>query len=333
MRATCNPGGKGHEWLKRKFVEFARHVNDNTDARTDIKGAREEGKAMSEPRLYVNPPSTTEIDLARQQNRAPRQTYFLPSFSNDNPGLDTAEYDAALSRLDVVTRKQLSNGDWDAIFSGEYFKAEWFKYLDQSPGGLTYVRSWDLAATDAEPGKDPDWTVGVKMALQPVSYPTGPGSPPKPLFEKKVIISSVVRFRKGPGETEADMHATGDRDGRSVPIVIEQEGGSAGKTVVHGAKTRVFVGHIVHGVRKTGAKATYWKALSSIAEAGNVYLVRGEWNEEFIRELCSLPVGHDDQADAAAQAFMHLTTKTTGEKINPNPTTPNVQSKFEELGS
>jgi len=38
-----------------------------------------------------------------------------------------------------------------------------------------------------------------------------------------------------------------------------------------------------------------------------MYLVKGEWNQEFVNELVRLPGGrHDDQADAAAGAYAEL---------------------------
>lgn len=44
--------------------------------------------------------------------------------------------------------------------------------------------------------------------------------------------------------------------------------------------------------------------LAAQCEAGNVRLVKGAWNRDFIEELCSFPMGaHDDQCDAAAGAF------------------------------
>ena len=42
-------------------------------------------------------------------------------------------------------------------------------------------------------------------------------------------------------------------------------------------------------------------------ERGNMYLIEGDWNQEFIKELIRLPGGkHDDQADAAAGAYAVL---------------------------
>ena len=49
------------------------------------------------------------------------------------------------------------------------------------------------------------------------------------------------------------------------------------------------------------------KPVSAQTEAGNVRLVRGHWNENFIRVLENFPVGrHDDEVDALSGAHEML---------------------------
>ncbi|MFZ5440476.1 MAG: hypothetical protein ACOZQL_10735 [Myxococcota bacterium] len=295
MRASGNPGGRGHEWVKRRFVEYAKHVTTGSDARADIRAVKREKRPLPEPPIYASPPSQDAQDAARSVNREAQPAYFVPSFKEDNTGLDVESYAMQLARLDPVTRKQLDDGDWDAAHGGNYFKPEWFRIVDEAPAGLQWVRSWDRAATEEEPGKDPDWTVGAKVAVERLEN-----------GERRVWIADVDRFREDPGDTERRIKAVAETDGRRIPVLLEQEPGSAGKSEVWGAKVRFLFGHIVHGIRKTGPKESYWKPLSSIASAGNVMLVRGAWNEAFIRELRDLPGVHDDQADAASQALAFL---------------------------
>ena len=48
--------------------------------------------------------------------------------------------------------------------------------------------------------------------------------------------------------------------------------------------------------------------LASQAEAGNVYLVNGDWIPDFLNEIEIFPDGkNDDQCDAASGAFAKLT--------------------------
>jgi len=57
----------------------------------------------------------------------------------------------------------------------------------------------------------------------------------------------------------------------------------------------------------TGDKATRAKPASAQAEAGNVKLLRGDWNEAFLDEICAFPNGQfDDQVDAFADALNEL---------------------------
>jgi len=88
--------------------------------------------------------------------------FFVPAFLEDNPYLDIASYDDALNKLDPITREQLRHGDWDISISGGMFERTWFEIADTVPRGRQ-VRFWDLAATEAKKGSDPDWTVGVLM--------------------------------------------------------------------------------------------------------------------------------------------------------------------------
>ena len=59
----------------------------------------------------------------------------------------------------------------------------------------------------------------------------------------------------------------------------------------------------------SGDKATRAGGLSAQAEAGNIKLVRGSWNETFLDELeafSGAPGAADDQVDAAVEAFDEL---------------------------
>ena len=56
--------------------------------------------------------------------------------------------------------------------------------------------------------------------------------------------------------------------------------------------------------RETGAKTTRARPVASQIEAGNVTLVRANWNHAFIEELRDFPFGRkDDQVDALSRAF------------------------------
>jgi hypothetical protein len=70
----------------------------------------------------------------------------------------------------------------------------------------------------------------------------------------------------------------------------------------------VLSGFVVKAIRPTGDKMTRALPWASAAEAGNVKLVRGDWNKAFLDEVSMFPVGaHDDQIDAVSGAYHTLT--------------------------
>jgi predicted phage terminase large subunit-like protein len=298
VRAGTNPGGVGHQWVKRRFVENAKHVTKGTDVRTDIK-MRKRGINLPTPRVYVSPPSTEAVALAKELGTKPQGAYFVPSFKEDNPALDITDYKSKLLRLQATERAQLDEGDWDAVASGGWFQHGWFHIIPAPPAGVQWVRSWDFASTENDGTNDPDWTAGGKMGMQQLENK-----------EQRIVIAHMERFQEDAGETERRIKLTADIDGRRVPIIIEQEPGSAGKSEVRGYKTRVLVGYNVVAFPRSGDKMSYWKGVSSLASAGGIWLVEGAWNQELIDEFTGLPVGHDDQADCVAAGFDVLTGDT-----------------------
>jgi predicted phage terminase large subunit-like protein len=163
---------------------------------------------------------------------------------------------------------------------------------ENEPPNLHKIRSWDLAATEARPGTDPDWTVGVLM-----------GRSPDGCFH----ILDVRRVRTTPQGVENLVLQTAEQDGRNVRVLMEQEPGSSGKSLVqHYAK--VLAGWPFSADRQTGDKQTRANPFSSQVEAGRVFLVRAPWNTAFLDELEAFPHygSHDDQVDAASAAFNRL---------------------------
>jgi predicted phage terminase large subunit-like protein len=74
--------------------------------------------------------------------------------------------------------------------------------------------------------------------------------------------------------------------------------------------TRQLAGFHVISARETGSKATRAMPLASQIEAGNLALVRSEWNRELIEEMREFPWGRkDDQVDALVRAFATLTDR------------------------
>lgn len=315
MRSSGNPGGRGHEFCKARFFEYARHVVTGQPARDDLKRRRERGTPLPSPRLYVSPPSREALELAKHTGRPAQGAHFVPGFVEDNPAYQGAALHEYLSKLIKMTPTQQARlrwGDWDAAGDGKFFNESSFRILEREPAGvrIQYCRSWDFAATVPKPGTDPDWTVGTKLGIFTELETKA----------QRVIVPNVKRGQWGPTETDKHVKLTAVRDTRRIPVVVEQEPGSAGKRGVAHLKTTLLAGWRVHGMRKTGPKAEYWEALSSVTGASEqgqdpaapLLLVREseadeKWIKAFITELCTIPEGHDDQADSASQGYAWLT--------------------------
>lgn len=259
MRATANPGGPGHDWVFRRFIKpYEDYQNSN------IKPKR----------------------------------IFIPSRLEDNPHLNRESYLATLAELDPVTRAQLLRGDWNIRPDGRMFKRDWWKWVDDDVNFHLWprLRYWDMAATDEEPGKDPDWTVGALMAMNPSS-----GLP---------VLMDVTRMRGSPAKVEARMQQVAMKDGRGVPQYVEQEPGSSGKTVLYHIRSKVLPGFMVYGHKPSGSKVLRAGPLASRADAGDVSVVKAPWNETWLNEIELFPDGfHDDQVDATTGAYNMLTRK------------------------
>ena len=77
-----------------------------------------------------------------------------------------------------------------------------------------------------------------------------------------------------------------------------------------------FPRHRVFYSPESGSKITRAEAPAAQAEAGNVYIVRGAWNGEFLLELCAFPGGaFADQVDAFSRAY-HRAVRQPGRPIS-----------------
>jgi predicted phage terminase large subunit-like protein len=93
-------------------------------------------------------------------------------------------------------------------------------------------------------------------------------------------------------------------------VWVEQEPGSGGKESAENT-IRNLAGWTVKADRVTGDKATRAEPLAAQCEAGNVKLVKGDWNSAFLDELTVFPQGkYKDQTDAASGAFNKLAVNT-----------------------
>ena len=98
MRSATNPGGPGHQWVKKRFVcdEFLDANKEDQFSHTWLTDGR----------------------------------LFIPARLEDNFALDVPEYELSMAQLDPVEREQMRHGDWKAHAGGRFRPEWWGRYTD-----------------------------------------------------------------------------------------------------------------------------------------------------------------------------------------------------------
>lgn len=207
-------------------------------------------------------------------------------------------------------RKSLGSRSFAALYQGRPVPAggtllqrHWFQQQPDWPRAGKALRYIDFAATSAEEGGDPDWTVAALVALH----------------EGRWWILDIERWRDSPHGQKQRLIALRNRDGRNMPIRAEQEPGSSGKLFVYDLATTVYAGYDFRARRSTGSKLLRAGPMLAAAEAGNITLLddgSSDWVGPFLDEAESFPFGsHDDQVDAVAGAMSWLTGPVEEEQL------------------
>lgn len=224
----------------------------------------------------------------------PKSVTFISSKLTDNKILMDADpgYMASLMALPTVERERLLGGNWKIRpAAGLYFQRSWCEIVDAVPSGLRTVRGWDFAATRKTETNDPDFTSGTKIAKS---------------NDGTFYVLDNRHAQVGPMEVKRMLMNTAIEDGRKTAIHIPQDPGGAGKSQV-ADMSKMLVGYNVRSKPVTGDKVTRFTPFSAQAEAGNVKVLRGPWNEAWFSNLEGFPEGkHDDEVDSTAEAFNAL---------------------------
>lgn len=198
-------------------------------------------------------------------------------------------------RAAVERQKKAGSYSWAGQYQqrptprgGGLFKRSWFRVIPAEPAKMKKVRGWDLAATDNETAA---YTAGVLIGRTP---------------DGEYVICNVKRIRGSAADVERLLVNTASQDGKRVKGSIPQDPGQAGKAQVAYLLKRL-AGYTYTSSPESGSKVTRAEPLAAQAEVGNVYIVEGDWNEEFLDEIEKFPRGvYADQTDAASRAFNEL---------------------------
>jgi len=185
---------------------------------------------------------------------------------------------------------------------GGRFKREWFTRIQRAKAVdvIARVRYWDKAGT-AGGGA---YTAGVLIAKG---------------RDGKFYIEDVVRGQWSAREREEIMKQTAQFDAQehgsnwSVDIWHEQEPGAGGKESAEATNVNL-AGFNVYKDLPVGNKDARLEPFAAQAEAGNIILIEGAWNRDYVEELVAIPNGaYRDQSDATSGAFNKLNNADPGE--------------------
>lgn len=291
MRLTCNPDASS--WVKEFFAPW---VDSKYEAKTGRPAAKSGEiryfirKAGEVIWLEDDDPRIQDPDLAKR----PKSVTFIHSTIFDNKILLEKDpgYLQNLESLTLLERERLLHGNWDIEEGDKLFERKWFPIIPphEVPPLVAKVRYWDLAATAEKDNKRACYTAGVLMGKD---------------AKNRVYILDVRRVRYSSTDVKDLVEMTAHADGPLVEIVMEQEPGSAGKSVIEDY-IRLLIGFVFRGDRPTGEKVVRAKPLVTQAAAGNVILVQGLWNSEFLEEAEEYPLKYKDQIDAASGALAEI---------------------------
>lgn len=293
IRATCNPDADS--WVAELIAWWI-------DQDTGLPIPERSGKLrwfvrVGEVLKWADSPDelacyTMVNDAGEQVPIPPKSLTFIPAKLTDNKALMAADpgYMASLLALPLVERERLLGGNWKIRpAAGLYFQRSWCRVVDAAPAGTVWGRGYDLAVTPPTPeNPDPDFLAAVKIGRTP---------------DGRYIVADCRTTRPTPAGMERFLQNVASEDGKQVTISIPQDPGQAGKSQVAGL-IRMLSGYTVRSSTETGDKITRFGPFSAQAEAGNVDVLRGPWNDGWFSALEGFPVAkHDDEVDATSRAF------------------------------
>lgn len=222
----------------------------------------------------------------------PKSFTFIPSSVYDNKILlaINPDYLANLYALPPVEQERLLGGNHKIKpEAGKVINREWLRIVDVAPTALQTVRFWDFAATEKKI-KLGAATASVKMC--------------KDMHGRYGILDMTEEWI---GAAAVDDHAVAiaHQDPTHIRQRWEEEGGSSGKRTTSSLALKM-AGLDCAGIRPTGDKLDRLRPFASQCKAGNVWLLRADWNDKLLAYLHNTPDGRWDVRDCCSGAFGEL---------------------------
>ena len=162
-----------------------------------------------------------------------------------------------------------------------------------------YYRVWDLAHTAKQTQKtDPDYTSGTLLTYIKING----------VWE--LWIKDVARIRGKAPERDNFIRSVAEKDGNGVQIGVEnsidsRDAISNMQMIFNGTRVVRPINISIDKVARTGY-------IEPIFEAGNVHILRGAWNLDWLQEVKAFPSGkHDDQVDNMTAGWFIFSSQGT----------------------
>jgi predicted phage terminase large subunit-like protein len=168
--------------------------------------------------------------------------------------------------------------------------------------GLSFARGWDLASGEKSVKSNPDFTSGCKLAIRwaQTNHP-----------DIQVPIFFIADYVRGQWEALKRNHQivqTAIADGE---ITVGVEAFAAYKDAYTTIKSILKGLRMVRKSHLPGDKVSKAEIVAPAFEAGNVYMVKAEWNDDVIKQYAQFPGGvHDDDIDSLVVAYDILQKNT-----------------------
>ena len=281
IRATCNPDPDS---FVRKLIDW--WIGPDGFPIPERSGVLRWFIRVNGEIIWGDSPEELIEKYGKKQK--PKSLTFIPAKLSDNQILmrEDPGYEANLMAMSLVDRERLLHGNWNIrASSGLMFRREWFPLIDAIPAGwVSVIRFWDRAATEPNAtNPDPDWTRGLKL----YKYPDGTW-----------VVADLKSERANPGRIMELIKNVASHDGVGVRIMAQQDPGSAGVEEMQ-RFTRELNGYPVIARTIRASKENRAHAVSAQCLAGNVKVLKADWNDELFTELEAFPnpSAHDDICD------------------------------------
>lgn len=211
--------------------------------------------------------------------------------SSANPFLDPAEIVTLRADMPVLVARQELDAEFVQL-AGAMFRREHVRILDTEPEGVRWVRSWDLAFTTKTTS---DFTAGAKVGMA---------------TDGTIIVADMVHGRWEWPDALKVIASTATMDGSDIRQGIEAVAAQVG-ALQSLLREPMLAAFAFSPIQVHADKLSRSLPLVARAEQGKLAIIRANWNQHFMDELCAFPEGrNDDQVDSVTGALTMLSAST-----------------------